>query len=54
MPSIAAIVTVARAAFARSHFRSDLLSNGAITQRIALEEINRGFDHLERDWRSGR
>jgi len=34
-------------ALARSYLRGELLLDGLITQRIALEEINRGFDDLK-------
>jgi S-(hydroxymethyl)glutathione dehydrogenase/alcohol dehydrogenase len=34
-------------ALARSYLRGDLKLDGLITQRIALEDINRGFDDLK-------
>ena len=34
-------------ALARSYLRGELLLDGLITQRLALEEINRGFDDLK-------
>jgi S-(hydroxymethyl)glutathione dehydrogenase/alcohol dehydrogenase len=34
-------------ALAQSYLRGDLLLDGLITQRIALEDINRGFDDLK-------
>jgi S-(hydroxymethyl)glutathione dehydrogenase / alcohol dehydrogenase len=33
-------------ALARSYLRGELKLDGLVTQRIALDEVNRGFDDL--------